>query len=175
MSPKPNVVILRPERVPTGTKWELCTPEGCSSKPPYPTLTLPKDAGHQSVIFVIDDPLTNPIQFKSPATSAIYIQPNTKPGGQVFDPAGQLYDLKLSQHKGVLRVSTKNDVGLDFIYQLNFSNGTSIDPTIRNGGGGGTAPFLPGPVVTAALLVGLAVVLALTALWMRRRAKTQPS
>lgn len=172
------IVELTPSAQTGGVAWELCTSSGCGSgvgpTARFPDLVLPPKQS-QDVIFIINNPPGTNITFPADPYDAIFIQPNTKPTTKVYQAAGQLGTPKLSKNKTVLVLKDKNKgQAMDFHYALNFSDGSTIDPVIKNGGGTTEAPRkLPviGSDPVAALLVGLAIGFALGAVLLRRMAQ----
>ena len=170
------IVELTPTLDANGVKsWELCTDSGCGngSNPAggYPDLLLPAKES-QDVIFIINNPPGSAITFPDKAHDAIFIQPGSKPQGKVYKDAGQLGPPKLSKNKTVLVLKDKNKgQPMEFHYALNFSDGSKIDPVIKNGGGTvQVPPSLPliGSSPAVALIAGLLIGLAVAAALMRR-------
>jgi hypothetical protein len=168
-------IELTPTQTPAGTVWQLCVENTCDSKPPYPMLKLNADTGPYTIIFSINDHGPAPIRFAGKADDAIHIQPNSKPNGKKYDPGGQLGSASLSKHKQTLVLTDKNEgTGVDFHYALNFSDGSTIDPVIRNGGG--TNPPAPPPKWydvglgdVVAVLLGLAIGVVIATSWYRSK------
>lgn len=169
-----SIVELTPQ---TQGGWELCTDLGCGGNGAYPAVELPHNSGPEDILFIINAPAGSGIRFPDDPKDAIYVQPNSKPTSKVYDGAGQLGQPKLSKSKMVLTLKDKNKgTTMDFHYQLNFVGAPAIDPVIKNGGGT-NAPTLPviGSDPVVALIVGLGIGVALTALLLRRMIRPKTS
>jgi hypothetical protein len=130
-----HVVELQPNANAPG-QWDMCNPQ-CVGSGSFPEILLPVGTGGGTVVFNID-PAKTDVTFASKVADAIWIKPGSKPKSAGIAPAGQVGTPILINGNHTLIVNDQNSgQGLNLHYRLAFSDGTSIDPVIRNGGGGG--------------------------------------
>jgi hypothetical protein len=168
------IVELTPSTANGTVNWELCTDAGCGNGNPgggYPNVVLPPKQS-EDVIFIINNPPGSAITFPKDPYDAIWIQPGQKPTAKAYNDAGQLGAPKLSKSKTVLVLRDKNKgQAMDFHYALNFSDGSKIDPVIKNGGGalhGNPSLPLIGSNPAVALVAGLIIGAVVAAVLLRR-------
>lgn len=119
-------------------QWEMCNPQ-CYGPGSYPEIDLSGVNGGATIVFNIrrqEGPQIPESGFATPVENAIWIQPGTKPNAAIIAPKGQLGTPVLLNDNHTLVLNDKNQDGSELHYQLNFADGTSIDPVIKNGGGG---------------------------------------
>lgn len=130
-----HVIDLQPSTTAPG-QWDMCNPT-CVGVGSYPDIQLDAGTGGATIIFNID-PAKTAVTFPAKIGDALWIKPANKPSAPVIAPAGQLGTPILLNGNRTLIINDKNSgKGADLYYRLNFSDGTKIDPVIKNGGGGG--------------------------------------
>lgn len=146
-----HVIELQPDASAPG-QWNMCNPQ-CVGSGSFPEILLPAGGGGGTIVFNIA-PGTPDVTFAPTVPDAIWIKPGSKPKSKGISPTAQVGTPILMNGNHTLIVNDKNTgKGMDLHYQLNFSNGTAIDPVIRNGGGGGgISQELIGPLLVAAVI-----------------------
>lgn len=130
-----HVVELQPNANTPG-QWDMCNPQ-CVGSASFPEILLPAGTGSGTVVFNIDAAKTG-VTFAAKVEDAIWIKPGGKPNSAIIAPQAQLGTPILINDNHTLIVNDQNvGKGLDLHYRLTFSDGSKIDPVIRNGGGGG--------------------------------------
>lgn len=168
-----EIITLRPTVGDDGAlSWAMCHKQTCggpANGTAYPTIYIDNGAKNPLMIFTIEG--ENNIVFRrgadpTDASEAFYVEPgkgkNPKKG-QNSD--GQLENITLLNGKALV-LNDKNTKDIFLSYKLHFQQGgqavTSIDPDIKNGGGGGS-----GFTMTAYALIGAVAGAVLCALFVR--------
>lgn len=178
-----EIVTLTPSGDPV--QWTMCHNGQCGGSAdgtPYPEIVVPKDAKNTLMIFTISD--GNGIAFRKAAkpydpSEAFYVEPgkgkNPKKG---IDSKGEFENLTLANGQ-TLVFNNKNSKADVFSYKLHFEplNGkevTSIDPDIRNNGGGsgmdGPAPAYSSVGIAIAAAVAFVLIAFLVGRAMGKKA-----
>ena len=169
-----EIITVTPSEGPDGSLlWTMCHNNKCGGTAEgtvYPQIDIPKGAKNPLMVFSIEG--EHGIIFRkaaSPydASEAFYVEPgkgkNPKKG---VSSDGQLENVTLVNGK-TLVANNKNSKPIWLSYKLHFQQNnkpvTSIDPDIKNGGGGGSgidaSNFLVG--ASSAVVIGLAVMVAM--------------
>jgi hypothetical protein len=164
-----HVIDLQPSTTAPG-QWDMCNPQ-CVGVGSYPDIALDAGSGGATVVFNID-PAKTTVTFPATVEDAIWIKPGNKPNSAIISPAGQVGTPLLINGNHTLIVNDKNSgKGMDLHYRLNFSDGTKIDPVIKNGGGGGRAMDVATYALVGAVVGALVSILFVRIVMNWRRAR----
>lgn len=115
----------------------------------YPKIEVDEDDGPHFITFTITGN-TNATFSNDP----IWVSDSAKPKQAKLDH-DQIVSWKVKQNGKKLIVFDWNDRPGEIHYQLNFSDGTVLDPVIQNGGGTGGEPIIDDVAAGAILLAAL--------------------
>lgn len=179
------IITVHPHQAADGSiAWELCTGGTCGGPghaPPsaYPTVTIPAYDHNPLFVVNIDDPShtitfaddpTNPYNGSNAAWFEVGQGKHPGPGNH---SDGQISNVTLAN--GTTLVFNNANANKGWLsYALNFEQGghkvNSIDPDIKNGGGGNSLSFLNvfSTPQSAAITIAAAVILVILGVWIGR-------
>lgn len=172
-----EIVTLTPSEGPQGTVlWRMCHKNACGGTADgtaYPDVVVPKGAKNSLMVFSIEG--QNDIVFRKAAdpydaTEAFYVEPKKSPPtnpGKGIKSDGEFSNVTLANGKTLI-FNNGNKTQKDFTYKLHFQHAgggsaTSIDPDIKNSGGGGVGTVSMFSEASATVVIGMAVLIALVA------------
>ena len=172
-----EIITLTPSAGPGGAVlWRMCHNNSCGGTADgtsYPDIVIQKGAKNSLMVFSIEG--QNDIVFRTAATAhdpaeAFYVEPKKSPPANPdkgIKSDGEFTNVTLANGKTLI-FNNGNKKQKDFTYKLHFQRAdgspvTSIDPDIKNSGGGGTGTVSMFSEASAAVVIGTAVLISLIA------------